>query len=211
MYIKRHAQQQELALTCEEARLVLKAKLVSPVKVSIIGTAGRKEDANKMSRALYFKMCRYAINYLDKLGLQPEEVELISGGAAWSDHVAVSLYLNARAKNLILHLPAKFTNSEDAPRFYGNKSAEIANHYHIAFSIKMKGTTMDGIRRALDQGADAKAYKDFKIRNLEVAKCDLMIAFTWGESKDKPKDGGTSHTWNNSNATVKIHVPLKEL
>jgi hypothetical protein len=209
-YLRKHSDHELYSVTQEEAALIIKAKLISRINIGVIGTAGRGEDKSKMSRKLYMRMCNYVIHYINKLQLKPKEIQLVSGGAAWADHVAVSLRLAKKANQLLLHLPSQIKLEPAA--FYGCCDANTANYYHQQFSKVMGGNTLDGIARAIKEGAKVQVTEGFKPRNLQVAAdSDILIAFTWGESKDKPKDGGTSHTWNNSKAKVKIHVPLKEL
>jgi hypothetical protein len=210
-YLLKHPCYTDTAVTQEEARLILKTKLnKEPLGIGIIGTAGRKEDAAKMNKALYMKMCNHVIRYLNRLQLKPKEVELISGGAAWSDHVAVSLYLHKQASQLTLHLPCNYELSRG---FIGKgNTAETAKYYHRVFSEKMGGPTMLGIDKAIDQCARITTSDSFLKRNLKIAKdSELLIAFTWGEGNQPKEKSGTLHTWNNSDAQVKIHVPLKEL
>jgi hypothetical protein len=68
VYTRRHACRQQFALTVKEAQASIKAKL-DGINIGIIGTAGRKEDADKMSKQLYTKMYIHAYNYLEKLQL----------------------------------------------------------------------------------------------------------------------------------------------
>lgn len=207
---ERHAGNDMHQLTQEEAALAIKARL-DGIKMAVIGTAGRKEDGPKMSRALYVEMYQKALDIMARLQLKPEHVTAVSGGAAWANHIAVSLYLGDKVHNLTLYFPATFEfMAEGGPQFIGDKTADTVNYYHRLFSQKMGGPTRVGITKALDKGARAVTVLGFKARNLMVADCDLMVAFTWGEGSE-PKPGGTHHTWSHSAAPVKIHVPLKEL
>lgn len=53
--------------------------------VSIIGSAGRKGDAAKMTKDLYWKMVEKAeLVILNELKLDSGRVHLVSGGAAWA-------------------------------------------------------------------------------------------------------------------------------
>ena len=80
------------------------------VRVAIIGTAGRDKQA-PLSRELFGKMCRVAQKIInDVWKLEPATVCLVSGGAAWVDHVAVSLYLQNHYPELELNLPCEFTD-----------------------------------------------------------------------------------------------------
>ena len=75
----------------------------------------------------------------------------------------------------------------------------------------MGANTLDGISRVLRlPGVESYTYKGFHARNLIVADVDFLLAFTFGPGAS-PKDGGTAHTWRNSKAALKLHVPLVEL
>ncbi len=65
---------------------------------------------------------------------------------------------------------------------------------------------------AIKQGAEVIVTEGFKPRDLKIAEdSELIIAFTWGEGNEPKANSGTAYTWNNSQAAVKIHIPLKEL
>ncbi len=54
-------------------------------KVGIIGSAGRKEDARKMNKDIFYKMLKKAEEIIThRFGLDLSQVHLISGGAAWA-------------------------------------------------------------------------------------------------------------------------------
>lgn len=179
------------------------------MKVGIIGTAGRKDDAPRMSRALYEQMY-YRAHKEIRTRVAPSEVILVSGGAAWADHIAVSLRLGKLPyKKLHLHLPALFVKGKYVGG-YGSPGG-TANHYHEKFSAKMGSNTLDGISRALKLlGVESHVYKGFHARNLVVADVDFLLAFTFGPGA-WPKAGGTSHTWRHSSAAEKLHISLIEL
>jgi hypothetical protein len=175
--------------------------------ISIIGTAGRKADAPRMSWALWLAMVKRAQELLQTY---PKPWHLQSGGAAWADHVAVSLFLSGTADSLTLHLPASFNSASS--EFEGSRDAETSNYYHRLFSRHSTGqrNTMEGITKAIKKGAAVTYSQGFFDRNNLVGKCDVLIAFTFGSSND-PKDGGTAHTWHRSSAPIKIHIPLSSL
>jgi len=178
------------------------------MKIAIIGTAGRKEDGPKMTRELYFKMVQKARSIVESLS---DDIHLVSGGAAWSDHTVISLFLLDLASSLTLYLPCLFdVNTNKFIGTVGN-TAKTANYYHELFSKKMGRNTREGITSAINAGAVVyPVMGGFFQRNLKVGQVDALIAFTWGEG-DIPKDGGTSHTWNHSHAKIKIHIPLSTL
>lgn len=182
--------------------------------VAIIGTAGRGSDVSLLTRQLFFRMVDKVDEIITvELGLRRPEVVLVSGGAAWGDHVAVGLFLRTRGKEdayagLDLHFPAIFTDT----RFVGNRDAGTANYYHRLFSEKVGGDSIGGLWRAINAGANVFRGNGFFARNLQVAaKADYVIAQTFNPG-DFPKDGGTKHTWDRClMAKRKIHINLFEL
>ena len=55
------------------------------VKVSIVGTAGRKEDGKKMTKELYHLMYEKAKDVIiNEFKLQLCQCHVVSGGAAWA-------------------------------------------------------------------------------------------------------------------------------
>ena len=92
--------------------------------VAIIGAAGRRHDAHRLTSAHFSSMVSTARCVIQQLlGLSPSQVHLVSGGSSYADHVAVVLYVqsameqlqeggtasNAQAyAGLTLHLPAPF-------------------------------------------------------------------------------------------------------
>ncbi len=196
------------------------------VRIGIIGTAGRKEDKLKMSKDLYDKMKSFVIKIIDEIlkleSNKESQLILVSGGAAWSDHLAVTLFLqdieNENQRKLQLYLPCEWDSDKkqfiDLGIFdpYKN-SGGTSNYYHKLFTEKMGHNTLEDLHLAIQKGANVKTEKGFYARNSLVANdVDYLIAFTWGQSKEEPKDGGTLHTWNCCPKEVKkIHVPLSLL
>jgi hypothetical protein len=158
-------------------------------------------------------MYKKAIEVLSTLN---EPIELVSGGAAWADHLAVNMFLDdldtINITGLTLFLPAAFDLNSAQYVEQGFRSAgSVANYYHRKFSTKMCYNTMEEIVKAAQKGADLNdLFKGFHNRNIQVGKSDFILAFTWGEG-DVPKDGGTKHTWDNSKAKKKLHISLKTL
>lgn len=77
--------------------------------LSIIGSAGRKEDAAKVSKERFDAMV-YDANQtiIETLKLDPKKLILVSGGAAFGDHVAVKLFLDYGYSRLRLFLPCQW-------------------------------------------------------------------------------------------------------
>lgn len=182
------------------------------MRLSIIGSAGRKDDAPRMTSELYGKMLASASNLVSALKKTEKEVILVSGGAAWADHLAVSLFLKEEVARLELHFPCSF----DRQNFCFADTGEFpnpggtSNYYHKSFSAKMGGSSLRGIELALKKGAVPSVSSGFFERNKKVASSDMILAYTWGKG-DVPADGGTHHTWTAARTERKTHVSLGDL
>lgn len=175
--------------------------------VAIIGTAGR-DKAMPMTKELWAQMVDHA-----RLSVRQTDT-LVSGGAAWADHLAVAMFLEGRVNALTLHLPAPM----NASLFAGpdKSAASAANYYHSMFK---KNTGVDGgkqILEAISLGAkvtyqpQAPGYAAMFSRNALVAKgSDSVIAYTFGTG-DEPADGGTKNTWDQMKGD-RVHVPLGDM
>jgi DNA helicase-2/ATP-dependent DNA helicase PcrA len=175
--------------------------------VAIIGTAGRDKD-KPMTAQLWERMVADA-----KQRVRPDDT-LVSGGAAWADHLAVRLYLDGDVKHLILHLPAPFVDG----KFQGEResAASAANYYHDMFRRNAGVDGFADLAAAIAKGAKvteqpaAKGYGAMFARNALVAKqADTVVAYTFGEG-DTPADGGTKDTWDQVKGS-RQHVPLLSL
>lgn len=195
-------------------------------RLSIIGTAGRRDDAKRLNRALYDAMYAEAVDVMGRWGVD----EAVSGGAAVSDHLAVRAYLEGAVERLVLYLPARFVNGAFVPnpsiRF---NPGSTCNQYHQAFSKSCGLDSLAEIAAAIDKGAAVEIHEGFHLRNSEVAdNCSHMLAFTFGlrstgdlvpadaaftdAAASGLKDGGTAHTWRECwKAARKRHVNLFEL
>jgi hypothetical protein len=193
--------------------------------MSFIGSAGRGSDAARLNENVYEAMYAEALDCVRRF-----DIEIAcSGGAAFADHIAVSLFLRGAVGGLSLYLPAVYENGAYVPnaRVHANPG-RTANDYHRAFRASCGIDGLSEIAAAISRGAYVETYAGFKRRNLEVAgRCSHMLAFTFGNapSQDFPpghpgfsdaaeaglKDGGTAHTWGECwKASWKRHVNLFE-
>lgn len=171
--------------------------------VAIIGTAGRNQIPTKQDWDNVVADAKNRIKSTDTL---------ISGGAAFADHIAVKLYLDGVVDKLILKLPAPFKNG----KFEGvDNSGSAANYYHKQFSDIIGVNTLKEIEQAIAKGADVeyepvgKGYSAFMNRNTKVANAaGKMLAYTFGEGT-APEDGGTKDTWD-KNKGIKLHIPISK-
>lgn len=186
--------------------------------LGVIGTAGR-DKTKPMTRQLYTAMCAHLWGLIDAYG---EPINLVSGGAAWADHVAITVWLEMKSSahpnigELTLHLPAP--RDYVTHQYMPSKCGDVSNHYHRRFSKVMYRDMQADITQVMAMHgshftiAPASAgMGSFFARNTDIAKqSDFLLAFTWGESDAQPADGGTLDTWNKCRG-IKSHVPLHTL
>lgn len=193
--------------------------------LGIIGTAGRKQAQSLMTIENYKKMVQTATDIVKKHNISA----LVSGGAAFSDHVAVSLYLSGVVDHLFLMLPDAFdiNNNHYIPGHYGN----ITNSLHTIFSEQCHINSLVEISHAIKQGAEiylgnADTAPGFLTRNTWIAqKSTHLLAFTSGNALNESiteigvtnqysdniiKDNGTKDTWKKSIHKYRIvcSIPL---
>jgi hypothetical protein len=175
--------------------------------IAVIGTAGR-DKTRPMTDKHWDFMCETIA-----AEVKPEDT-LVSGGAAWADHVAIWAYGTGLVKSLILHLPAPFVNGKfEGPSM---SAGQTCNYYHGLFSEVMGFKSLDHIKQAfmyrssvaITEEPASSGYGAFAARNRKVGNtCTHMVAFTFAEG-DVPADGGTKMTWDMAADKLRIHVPL---
>ena len=144
--------------------------------IALIGTAGR-DKSKPMTANLWAAMVA------DALDRVPSGAALISGGAAWADHLAVELFLLGHASALRLHLPAPFATCDAFAGGYGTAGG-AANFYHQTFS---------------------KTTGKMSVREI-ATEATACFAYTWGDGQE-PTDGGTKNTWGQIKGN-RVHVAL---
>jgi len=188
------------------------------ITVSIIGSASSKGNIqweNLLNKKTWEKLCQQAEDYISShISNQWSNIHLISGGAAWCDHIAIYLYLKHLDSHLTLHFPCKWDSTQK--RFINNGQShwaanpgKLANSYHRSFTQKISEDTLGQIQLAIDKGAIIyDHYKGFHDRNSAVGKSQHMIAFSFSQTNE-PTDGGTSHTWKHSKCPNKKHFTIQ--
>ncbi len=198
------------------------------MRVAIIGSAGRSGSWKGMTPLLYRNMVEIARHLIEERAASDEawewgNIELVSGGAAWSDHVAISLFLTKGIAGfpLVLHLPAKF--DDETERYAKDAVGGVANFHHENFSERLTIDSKGGI----DRGASLRTIASiinrddvfvyvtpgFKERNAKIAEdAEAVIAFTDGV-RDTPSSRGTKHCWGLIDVPPanKVHVSLFHL
>jgi hypothetical protein len=186
--------------------------------VAVIGSAGRGLDAEKVSLEIFETAIMFAEMDIENLWrLEWKDVTLVSGGAAFCDHIAVRLFLKYKDQGckLVLCLPApwdpkKKRFSERFSALSKVSCAQTANMYHRKFADKTNVCSLMELDEAISNGATVKVSNGFFGRNATIANmADYMCAFTFGEHG--PKEGGTCFTWQKFVSENKIHHCLETL
>ena len=119
---------------CLVERVFLCGLLVrGTMRVAVVGIAGRDRDMKKfLTRRLFESMVQTIARKLTR----PNETVLISGGAAWADHVAVTLFLRGKVAGLELHLPCEWDSAntqfiDTGAAHWASNPGRSANQYVI--------------------------------------------------------------------------------
>lgn len=177
--------------------------------LAVIGTAGR-DKTQPMDEDLWYAMC-------DDLRerISPND-HLVSGGAAWADHLAVHAFDKGWVKQLTLFLPAPMGSAG----FIGpqRSAANAANFYHRKFSAITRIRSYAQLREVV-RAPGVTVYEEpirpgygaMFARNKKIARlADSVLAYTFGQG-EAPADGGTLDTWQQINCADKAHVNLIQL
>lgn len=177
-------------------------------RIALIGTAGR-DKSYPLTRELWDAMTGDV-----GVWVNPEDV-LISGGAAWADHLAVHAWLQGWCAGLELYLPAPLEGGRFAGPF--KSAGSTANYYHQRFSGVIGEDTLAQVAHAIEKGAVtqfepvAPGVGAMFVRNKKVAQAaQAVVAYTFGEG-DQPADGGTLDTWKQVASGDRLHVPMSQL
>lgn len=168
------------------------------ITFGICGSAGRKEDAARLSKKHFEAMCVVAEGLLEQFTESNYTIScVVSGGAAWADFTAVKLYLDKKVPHLRLFLPAEWQDG----RFHDNgiddsfrNPGKTCNYYHHQFQRNTNINSLSQMQIAKSEGAEfIVVEKGFYARNALVAKSDFLLACTFGEGA-QVKKGGTEDT-----------------
>lgn len=185
------------------------------MKLAIIGTAGRKDDADLLTLDKWKEMKRVIARFVEERNI----LSAISGGAAYADHLAVGLYNADYIENLELALPCAYDLDnimfvDNGDKDWRKNPGKTCNYYHRQFSEKVGINSLLQIKDAIISGAIVKIEDGFFARNSLVAEADILIAFTFGEGA-KLKDGGTADTTkkflNKHNSSLAYHYDLNSM
>lgn len=203
---------------------------------AVIGTAGRREDKIYLTQAHYSRMVNATYKLINHLNINRETTKFYSGGAAWADHLLITLSLQGilNPENITIYLPSHFS---DQGHFVNDKEEigfieKTTQHYHRLFKDV---TGVDGIKDLVKIRSLGAVFisgnSNFHARNSLVAKAvspdGVLLAFTFGQDNyiQVPwsmreftsdimaqeaglKDGGTADTWNKCKAKAKWHCKI---
>jgi hypothetical protein len=188
--------------------------ILNPIRIGIIGMSGRNVEQSLLTKSLFEQMYRVMVDFIEQRWSW-NRVRLVSGGAAWSDHLAVALFLSKNPLGLTLYLPCEWIKDDHRPQFQdkGIRSpGHIANHLHREFSKVLKRDSLSELEQARVLGAEFNTqYKGFLARNKGItSSVDVLVAFSWAKGS-APTHGGTLDTWRKCTSKEKIHFALHTL
>jgi len=202
----------------------------NPATLGIVGSAGRNSDSPLVTRELYDRIVEDVAGHLVDVGTHGTPV-VVSGGAAFIDHAAVTLFLSGRIGALKLFLPAEFIDG----RFKETRDGEIANYWHDIFRQSTGVPSLLELELAIARGAEVEVIPGMAARNGGIARAvRYILAYTFGPHGKQGNDaephwltpedpgfrsaaaaglkkGGTEGTWNMAvgpNIQAKKHVNL---
>lgn len=186
--------------------------------IGIIGTAGRGEDAYRLFERSFIKMGEIVHEIVtQRLQVQCTDIDLISGGAAWADHIAVHNFLTGCGKTLTLALPCEWDSvsvqyTDNGSDDWRINPGRTANRMHRSFGLRCGFNSLHEIDTAIkNPNCKVNVGKGFHDRNTYIAEqCFALIAFTFGDGPTL-KDGGTADTMRkflSKNLSGAFHVDL---
>ena len=161
----------------------------------------------------FMTMCTKALAYLIPILDENKHVTLVSGGAAWSDHVAVTIFLTLMEKypklSIHIYLPCSWVDS----KHYDNGSSDwktnpgwLANKRHSQFSSQIGSNSLAELNElyklsiASNTAVAIEEMNGFYQRNDQIAICDMLLCIT---NNDQVK-GGSLYTYNRCRSTKYI-------
>jgi hypothetical protein len=154
------------------------------MNIAIIGTAGRAEDGNLLrgDGASFGEMFLVAKRIIK--GITDQPYTLISGGAAWADHVAVYTFVIGHAEGLILEVPCKLTADgkfvDTGERDFKKNPGGTSNYYHELFSKKIGFSSFNQLKSAIENPrCEVNVGEGFFDRNSSIAAKADHSRYVW--------------------------------
>ena len=184
-------------------------------KIAVIGSAGRKGDAKYVNADRFnwilndFKetLVEYGI-IENKNDTNWHHIHLISGSAAFVDHIAVTLAIETGCQ-LTLGMPCEWDSKlnqfkDSGIRDWIKNPGGTSNYYHNEFSKKTGKNSLQELAQIIPT-ANVIVKKGFHQRNSLIADPnDFLIAYTFNPQNNQPSSSGTLDTWSKSIAKTKI-------
>lgn len=229
---------EEYAATLDDNVKRAKREETAETTVCIIGPASVRNinlatsQSNKMTLELFDAMVRHTTRWIETNLLNNGEedqsssssvldwssIRLSSSGSAWSDHIAILIYLekHSHGATLTLHLPCEFLNGayvDNGKKWSGlHNPGGIMNDQHSKFGAIVKRDTLADVALAKSLGATFQVVDKggfFACSRALIHECDELIAFGWdedGEGSDQPSTPGTRYTWNLAPKWTRKHL-----
>ncbi len=196
---------------------------MSRLTISIIGSASPKQNINHdqlLTPDRWNQMVDKAEHYImTEISPDWSQINLVSGGSSWSDHIAVYLYNRHPEAYLTLHLPCRWdhlTNQfvDNGASNWSINPGKTLNVFHQRFSQRIDHNSLADIRcLMLDNQSHVNIvsnHKGFHARNLVVGQSQYLLAFSFATGS-QPDDGGTLYTWNHAKSLHKQHFSISNL
>lgn len=167
-----------------------------------VGIIGSSQNESKTEET-YAKAVQDVKKEIDSLNIPYSEIELVSGGSSWADHIAITLFslLKSEGIKLTLYLPCEMTEYAFTTKTYFGRELNLR---HRAFSEACFQRIDNGSEHSLNElYSIIKEYnpnvkvivdkKGFKSRNTLIAK---DVEFLIAVSNTEKVSGGTKDTWD---------------
>lgn len=188
------------------------------MNIAIIGTAGRNDVGDKLSRDVFGEMFLTVKSITNRLS-NGSPWTAVSGGAAWADHIAIFSFGLGFASNLHLELPCelgpdgKFIDTGE--KDFRKNPGGTANFWHKKFSERVGIDSFKQLKAAANhKNCVASVGNGFFDRNGKIAeKADACIALTFGQEATL-QDGGTADTMKKflkKGTGVTFHIDLNTM
>lgn len=188
-----------------------------PFTIVIIGSAGRLADAKYVCSDNYQWIIKdvelkLREHYPYSQDAFPENLCLMSGGAAFVDHVAVALKLKYPQIQLHLCLPAEWDSEKNEFKDTGVRDFRVnpggtSNYYHRNFSQSTGIASLLELAQVMPSSILETEFGFSSRNSLLAGKVDLLLAYTFSNT-DRPSSTGTLSTWTKSKAMKKIHTSI---
>lgn len=133
------------------------------IKIAIVGFSGRQRVCEASEWPFYINLVETEI---EEMGLPWNDIILVSGGAAWIDHIAVTLALKWEC-SLVLCLPAAY----DAET--GRIDCALANKLHEDFGKLIGTDTFEDMKMVKCERRIGNGFLDRNKMICDIA--DIMI------------------------------------